>query len=120
MINFKTLLKTKHLPDWFITVNIINVTFAIVGWPFVVFMSMVAFTHDPITQNTFTGLSDTFDTIVFLSIISYPVFIILLMILNFRLSHIYRKTSILFSILPLLVTAFFAYIYIKKCILVNV
>ena len=105
MSYFKSLFYTKSLPDWFVTLNFIDVTFAFVSWPFVVFMSMVAFMPDPETGKSVTAMSHTFDSIAFLVIISYPIFIILMMILNFRLYHKHRNTSIVLSVLPILIAA---------------
>jgi hypothetical protein len=105
MSYFKTLFNTKGLPDWFVTVNILDVTLAIAGWPFALFMSMVAFTKHQPTSKPVTGISETFDIIVFFVMISYPILIILLMILNFHIYHKHRTTSIILSVLPIIIAA---------------
>ena len=88
MLYLKSLFNTKSLPDWFVTINILDLTLAIVCWPFVFFMTMVAFTDHHGTGKPLTGISKIFDMIVFFVIISYPIYIVSMTIINYRLYHI--------------------------------
>jgi hypothetical protein len=112
MLYLKSLFNTKSLPDWFVTINILDLTLAIVCWPFVLFMTMVAFTDHHGTGKPLTGISKIFDMIVFFVIISYPIYIVSMTIINYRLYHRHRTISIVLSLLPLIIATIIGIFYL--------
>lgn len=97
--NFKSYLKENNFPKWFIVVNMLPLL-SILIWPFVALVSIFLMDNPK-------NFLETFITIILLD--AYPLYLIAITYLSFKIYHKNRFLSIFLASLPII---FFIYLFL--------